>query len=203
MIPKIIGVSGNATSGKNTLARILASKLPKSCVYSLANNLRCETEGFLSKFGHNVWSEKSEEKSKFRNYLVEYAEIIRQSTKGQYFWKLLKREVEWNNLAVPFDFAIISDVRFDEFENDEVWWVKQNGILVYIEAYKNGSKIGPANYKEAENEGKLAAKCDKLLIWDHEAKDDEQIYLTNKTQVDKLIEAALKICSKNCQSHKS
>lgn len=185
---KIISISGNAGVGKDSLARILQTKLPKSSIYSLAYTLRLETEGILRQFGYNVWSQDRSEKEVFRNFLVEYAELARKSTKGTYYWKKLQEAIELNKEEL----VLVPDVRYDEYENDEVWWVKQNGILVYIEAYKNGSKVGPANYKEEQNEGKLAAKCDHLLVWDHQAQNDEQIYLTNKAQIDSIITKCFK-----------
>ena len=187
--PFVLGVSGNAGCGKSTLARIIKSRLPKSNIYSLAALLRVETESFLNKFGHNVWTEDREEKSKFRTYLVETAEIARQATKGQYYWKKLWTDiVSWER---DTDFCIISDVRFDEFENDEIWWVKQNGILVYIEGWKGGVRIGPANHKEKQNEHNLKHKADYTLEWDHEAvpdPNDIKIYSNYKRQIDTILE---------------
>jgi hypothetical protein len=189
----IIGIAGNSRSGKDTLARILKEKIENSDVFSLAFYLRKETEHFLRDYGHNVWSQKSEEKEKFRNYLVEYAEIIRQFTKGQYFWKKLEEYLKWHFFEKKKSFAIISDVRFDEFESDEVWWVKQNGVLVFVDGYQgNGIRIPPANKKEAENEQKLIKKADFTISWVHKNQSDEEIYQEYKTEIDKITNHCLK-----------
>lgn len=186
-MPKIIGISGAATCGKDTLARILKSKLPNSKIYSLAFHLRTETEEYLKKHGHNVWSQNREEKEKFRNYLVEYAEIARQATKGKYFWNLLDQAICFSDQK----FIIVSDVRFDEFPEDEVFWVKKSGVLIHIDAWRNGIRILPANYKEEQNEGKLVAKADYILNWEHSGDSDEEIYSQNMQEIDKILELCL------------
>lgn len=186
--PKVLGIGGNAGVGKDTLGRILKTLLPNSETFSLAFSLRKETEKILKKFNHNVWTQNRSAKSEFRMFLVEYAELARKATHGQYFWKKLNKEIKKNHSYL--DYAIVTDVRFDEYDRDEVFWVKNNGELIYLSAEdRNKQMVGPANYKEQQNGPRLAAKHDHHLHWQltYPVLSDEEIYLKNETAIDKLV----------------
>lgn len=192
--PYIVGVAGNAGVGKDTLARILKSKFThhglQSEIFSLAFQLRGETDKILRKFNLNVWTQNREEKSVFRNFLVEYAELARRKSSGQYFWGKLDKMFK-NSYWKDLDIALISDVRFCEYEKDEVWWVKKNGMLVLVDAYKDCAKILPANKKEQHNYPKLKENCDFRLVWNHEGLSDEDIYSKNRTKIDEIVNTCI------------
>ena len=82
----------------------------------------------------------------------------------------------------PEKVNIITDVRFDEYEKDEVYWVKNeiNGVLIHIAKYEeiNGKRIflQPANAAEARNNPNLIDKADFVLNWPHEENKEKQIY---------------------------
>lgn len=190
--PKVIGLSGNAGVGKDTLARILKDLIPNSEIFSLAFYLRKETEKILKKFNHNVWTQNRDLKSEFRLFLVEYAELARKHTKGQYFWKKLHKDIKKNHSGL--DYAIISDVRYDEYDRDEVFWVQTNGVLVYLAAKSpSGEVIPPANYKEQQNAPRLATKSSHQLYWDitNPPLPENEIYKKYKTEIDGLVESCI------------
>ena len=69
-------------------------------------------------------------------------------------------------------YAVVTDIRFDEYEEDEVYWLKNEmgGILVHISLFefKNGKKIfnKPANSDEASQNPRLLEKADYIIEWE-------------------------------------
>lgn len=165
-----IGVSGNAMSGKNTLAKIIQKRFENSAFFeelSLAATLRQELEPFiLETCGFSAFTEIREQKSFIRNLLVETAKLRRFGSKGTYYTKKLQPKIHefLANGITP----IITDLRFDEYEKDERWWLKEknNGVLVHItRMLPNGMKLAPANSTEAENDPKMEAAADIKIVW--------------------------------------
>jgi hypothetical protein len=187
---KITGIAGNAGVGKDTLGRILQSKTPNSKCFSLAYSLRKEVEKTLNKFNLNVWTQNRQEKEIFRNFLVEYANLARNKTQGTYFWKKLHKNIKLASQIDCIDYAFITDVRYAEYEKDELWWVKNHGKLIHLSGFKeNGLIINPANSKERENYKSLYDAADYRLEWVHSnnSKTDNEIYLDNQTQIDLIV----------------
>jgi len=178
---KIIGISGVATSGKDTLcsliARHLNSKNIKSQRLALADNLKNDLKSFIcDKFDINIIEASSQEKSLIRPIMVAYGKTKRILSKGKHWTDMLDKEIEelLNQKIVP----IITDVRYMEYPEDEFFWLKsRNGILIHISRLDiNGNLITPANLEEKENDVKIKEKADLKLIWETEDDIDSLYY---------------------------
>lgn len=171
--PLLISVSGISRSGKNTfcdlLETILLQKYNLKCKHlSFAKQLRKDTEFYLMReFGFDVWDNK--DKEKFRPFLVWYANLKRQNSKGLYFIEKLSKEIE--NLTI-FDAQVLllSDLRFAENEYDEVDFCRQNGPILHITKYSLdsvGRKVydTPPNEFESSNDPKIKSMSDYQIEW--------------------------------------
>ena len=75
--------------------------------------------------------------------------------------------------------VVITDIRYDEFAEDEVDWVKKelNGFFVHISKYTEdkGVKVFglPPNEDEAINNPKLIEKADYLIQWPDKLKEEQ------------------------------
>lgn len=181
--PLIIGVGGICRAGKNTfcdlLQKTLSEKGTKSIQLSFAQQLRNETSEFLDEnFGLNVWDDT--DKEKFRPFLVWYANLKRQSSRGLYFINKLRITMNLYKETV----MLINDARFKEFEFDELDFVKENGLVVHISKYKivgylednlgNPVKVfdDPPNEFEAKNDPIIKAAADYHVCWENVGKEN-------------------------------
>ena len=93
---KVIGICGNARSGKDTLAKnikeILSEQNIKSQILSFADELKKSVDDFLiSQIGISAFSEDSEEKKIIRPFLVCWGtEVMRSINKNVWIDKLAK-----------------------------------------------------------------------------------------------------------------
>jgi dephospho-CoA kinase len=147
---KIIGISGVATSGKDTLcsliARHLSSKDIKSQRLALADNLKNDLKDFIcDKFDINILEASSQEKTLIRPIMVAYGKVKRTLSKGKHWTNMLDLSIE--DLVKEDTVPIVTDVRYMEYPEDEFFWLKsRNGILVHISRLDmNGNLIMPAN----------------------------------------------------------
>lgn len=109
----MIGISGIARSGKDTLARSLKRILETEDnleveIISLANQLKEDLDDLIKKnFGFSAFSENTEEKNLIRPILVSYGESMKEKF-GKTVWveKLMEKRD-------PKKFTIVPDVRFD------------------------------------------------------------------------------------------
>lgn len=181
MNKKFIGVGGVARAGKNLYCDLLLKQLKEQYglnakLFSLAAELKNDCASLVrEKFNLDVFTENTTEKNLFRSTLVSYADERRKATQGRYWIEKLKKnlipELENNPLI---DVAIITDLRFDEYEKDEVFWLKEEnkGALVHIRKYsynqysKHRVFTPAANPTELENDPKLQKKADYLLEWE-------------------------------------
>ena len=65
-------------------------------------------------------------------------------------------------------YKIITDIRYDDYEMDEVSWLKDElgGILIHISMIgEDGEPIPPANPEEARNNPELIEKADFKVEW--------------------------------------
>ncbi len=174
--PYLIAVSGAARSGKDTFGQFLASyllrksKLPLNIKqFSLAACLKEECKQLVQeKHRLDVFSEKTEDKNIFRQTLVDYAEQKRQETKGTYFIDKLKSQIwlwfERKHFS-PRSIAIITDVRFKEYQYDELDFIKKNGILIHLTRVNGIEVVLPANDKERLNDPILNLLADFKVTW--------------------------------------
>jgi len=168
----VIGISGFARSGKDTLASLLNSKLNergfRSKIFSFATALKLDMESFLvDKFGISPFTNESDLKSKIRPLLIAYGNAQRDSSKGTYWFNRLKPEIDSffeNNGGV----AIIPDLRFKQYEFDEFDFIKSyssNFIVTVSRQLKDGSMNKAAHSSEEGSFPFFVKNSDHDLIW--------------------------------------
>ena len=173
MTKKYIGVSGVARSGKNLFCDIaikqLSQKGIKAKQYALAYYLKKDCEDFIkTKLGLNVFSENTEDKSIFREMLVWYGGVKRKQTEGTYWTSMLQKDLETDDSEVIF----VSDIRYDQYAKDEVFWIKDalKGKLIHVSKYTYNDNdervfILPPNEHERINDPLVRSKSDYKLEW--------------------------------------
>lgn len=171
----IIGVSGVAGVGKDTFFDLLSEKI--ACEqYSLANALKDEVRQWC-RMHYNVDSVSCsrEEKEIIRPFLVFHGSTKRRRSNGRHWIDKLNDDIIKSGSQ---KIKVITDIRYDDFENDEAGWVKNElgGVLVHISQYTEETDIHtgtlvkkfktPANAEEARNEPKLIKKSDYKIEWE-------------------------------------
>lgn len=185
---KIIGISGIARSGKDTIADALLAEIsntfPNLIVEkkSLAFFLKEEMKSFIAeKFEKDVHLLDGEDKEMLRPLLVAYGFAKRSQTKGKYFTDLLSKEL----LNEPNKVYIVSDIRYADNEADELFWLRENkGLLIHISRFnssKDGEKVflSPPNEDERRNDPILEKAADFNISW-KTAKTPEELAKMSK-----------------------
>lgn len=167
----ILGISGVATSGKDTLFLILQKNLANKGIVlkraALADQLKIDLMEFCEKhIGINILKASSEEKRIIRGLMVSYGKIKREQTRGKHWTSLLQKEIDFNlkNNIIP----VVTDIRYAEYEEDELHWLKKmnNGVLVHVSRIlQNGDLLPPANEEEAINDPILKKNADFKFCW--------------------------------------
>ena len=170
---KIIGIAGNARSGKDTLGKnfekILEDNGIKSRVFSFANELKKSVDGFLMKqLGISAFTEDEDEKKIIRPFLVFWGTDMMRSVNDNIWVEKLQPSLYDDQVN------IITDVRF----LNELQWVKDNnGFSVLLK--RDGAE--PANNYEEENNKCIADSADLCFhIGDF---DDERLIQTAANEV--------------------
>lgn len=180
-----IGIGGVARAGKDSFANSLLNLLKidgyKSIRSSLAEPLKHDCKDFISaKLGLDVWTDNTQDKAIFREMLVWYGKVKRQQTEGKYWTDLLTKRVE---MQAP-DICIVPDVRYSQYPEDEVFWVKEkmNGVLIHVQRTDaNGDVIPPANMDESINDKIVRDNADFRLEWPTVGSEDLYL-LDNRVQ---------------------
>lgn len=161
--PFIIGISGLAGSGKDTLTKYIIESFGEFQFQhmSLAEELKRSLKDFCEKqFGISPFTIDREKKSLIRPILVETARVKRIVSKGTYYTSLLEPRV--NQCFFDNKIPIISDIRYAEYEEDEVFWIKNNrGIIIHVE--RDG--VTPPNQDEAKNDPIIKKMADIKIKW--------------------------------------
>lgn len=168
----LIGISGYARSGKDTLASILKESLLssgiKTKVFSFAFSLKNDINDFCnSKIGISSFTEVTELKNKIRPILIAYGQVQRNISNGTYWLNKLKPEID-NFFIDGGTVAIISDLRFKEYEFDEVDFIrsyKNNMIITVSRIMENGILNTAAHESESENLPRISRAADYELTW--------------------------------------
>jgi hypothetical protein len=168
----LIGISGYARSGKDTLASILKESLLssgiKTKVFSFAFSLKNDINDFCnSKIGISSFTEVTELKNKIRPILIAYGQVQRNISNGTYWLNKLKPEID-NFFIDGGTVAIISDLRFKEYEFDEVDFIrsyKNNMIITVSRIMENGILNTAAHESESENLPRISRVADYELTW--------------------------------------
>jgi len=132
---KVIGLTGVARSGKDTFCKTLIDLFKEKDIcakrFAIADALKDDINPFLiSKFGIDVFNCSAEQKEFIRPMMVAYGKCKRKETEGKYWTSILENKIKNDNC----DIAIITDVRYCEFEKDEAHWIKNvmSGKLIHI-----------------------------------------------------------------------
>jgi hypothetical protein len=165
----IIGISGVAGSGKDTFFNLLSARAPCKR-YSLADELKREVNQWCRMhYGIDSQACTREEKEIIRPLLVFHGGLKRQASEGRYWIERLKDRLVKDKFN---GFKIVTDIRYDEYENDEVSWLKNelNGILVHVSQYemKSGRQYfrAAANPEEERNDPIIREKSDFQIEWE-------------------------------------
>jgi len=158
----IIGISGVARSGKDTLANgfveIFKQFGIKAKRYALADALKHECRNFLKKnIGINPFTTNDEEKKIIRPFLVFYGTEMRRKLDEDCWIKALEK------LRNDGEIMIVSDIRYE----NEAKWIKDNGgLLIHISRTLNsGETVPPANEQEKINDPIVAGLSDPCFVW--------------------------------------
>lgn len=149
---KIIGIAGNARSGKDTLGenfvKILSDQGIKAKKYSFAHELKKSVDDFLIReIGISAFTEDEEEKKTIRPFLVFWGTDMMRKINNNIWVEKIESSLYDNHVN------IITDLRFD----NELRWIKDNkGLSVLIK--RDG--ISPANEYEKVNNEKMERLVD-------------------------------------------
>jgi|10_taG_2_1085330.scaffolds.fasta_scaffold00617_14 hypothetical protein len=200
-----IGVSGVAGAGKDLFFNILSKKMPVRR-FALADKLKWECAKWCyDQYDIDPLECTREEKSRIREFLVFHGTFKRRLSKGQHWINKLDPEIKGFLLnAVTEDVPVITDIRYQEYENDEVSWVqdKLNGVLVHVSQYEMKEATSksewpkkemkrvfrePVNLEEARQDPILMGKADFLIKWEKIKGDNplDSAYLNE--EVDKFV----------------
>lgn len=174
-----IGIAGVARSGKDSLAleieNLIRSYKGKT-IYktSLAKPLKEDCKDFIKQYlGLDVFTDKNEEKAIFREFLVWYGKVKRQQTEGKYWTDLLDKRVK----ELKPDICIVPDIRYLQYEEDEVIWLKSkpNSVLIHLQRIAiNGEIVPPANMDESINDSIIQNSADYKIVWPTFIDDNKQ-----------------------------
>jgi len=172
----IIAFTGYASCGKNSFCNamksVIETEIPNKDVqiFSFAESLRHELDNFLQiNFQVSAWEENREIKEKIvRPFLVAHGNARRHYSNNQYWIDRLSKKID----SSECDIALISDLRFAESDNDEIYWLKnKQGLSFYVERYENGKQIKPPNMFEKKNCIVLKKQADEVIKMNTEETD--------------------------------
>lgn len=159
----VIGISGPARSGKDTLGDQFISILNgwgiKCQKVSFANQLKEESDDFLKNtIGISAFTQNDEEKKIIRPFLVTWGTHVRRKLDPDVWVKSVKKHLKDDVVTV------ICDVRFE----NELNWIKDiGGYTVFVNRITpEGTLVPPANKDEEEHTMKLQSECDHSFTWD-------------------------------------
>lgn len=172
----IIGLAGKAGSGKDTLFNILQHALAPTTTqrWSIGDIVRADLNKLdgLASNDINLFKLKGPQKEIWRPLMAAYGNACRQETEGRYFINELDWRLRFTQQPTLPIISVITDIRFDQFEHDEVHWVKEElkGKLVYIDRYTtdldgNKSAIPFVNDLERSQDENLRKKADIIINW--------------------------------------
>ena len=193
---KMIGLCGLARTGKDTLCQALINECATRGIrakrYSIADELKKQLYPFIwQQYEIDIYNCTNEEKELVRPLMVDWGLIHRQRSEGAYLTDILQGSIDADtyiqnmpmmpmmpmsacNITMPScDLPIITDVRYDQYKKDEVYWVKERnqGALVHIKKIigedNNGNPIyvEPPNEQERLNDPILQDEADYHVEW--------------------------------------
>mgnify|MGYP001767720131 CR=1 FL=1 len=193
---RVIGIGGCARAGKDTFAAILIKQLElkgkRVKRVALAGPLKAFCDEFCQKnLGISAFTQNNDEKLMIRPMLVWFGDAKRKQTNGR-FWVDLADKTIKEAEAEGYDYAVVTDVRYDYYKSDEVEWLKneRKGVLIHVSQFSwmrpSTTKVSttpltrvfvpPANDHELLNDPKVAKKADVRVEWENVGKlSDEEM----------------------------
>lgn len=176
-----IGISGLAGAGKDLFYNLLCSRLSTKTIkrYALADSLKSELRSTIRDlYNIDILNCSREDKELVRPFLVFHGRTRRLKSNGRHWIEILNDIFKENE--GKSDISCITDIRYTEYEKDEVYWLKSElkGILVHVSKYtlENGEKIfqSAPNKDEKDNDPVLISAADYLVEWENfNGKDGE------------------------------
>lgn len=165
----LFGIGGVARSGKDSFANLLLDHVQINlgqgmASHAFAQELKREIDPFLkARHGISAFTRDSNEKAIIRPDLVAWGKMRRDESNGTHWIRQIESLVT-HQLACGVD-VIITDVRFNTHDRDELAWIKSlGGKVVYIErVLLDGSILPPANEEEAANTFKVREAADLIV----------------------------------------
>ncbi len=175
-----IALSGVAGCGKNTVSSIITKLLGRLDLpykeLAIADNLKKELiPSSKELYGIDPSNCSRREKDLIRPFLVAHGEIKRNLSEGRHWVNQVNYKLDAEKIN------IITDVRFNKYEKDEVYWVKNeiNGVLIHVSLYniENNRRVflPPANETELKNDLLVKKEADFILNWPFEKDKTKQI----------------------------
>ena len=169
----VIGLSGLARSGKDTLCELLIEEFKSQGIrakrFALADELKKDLQDLcMRKFGIDPMCCSSEEKSIIRPLLVAYGFAHRKMSEGKYWTAKLQRKIFESMTLGHCDIAIITDIRYAEYEEDETFWLANRmcGILIHVSRLReDGTLILPPNSDEERNDPFIEKAAHFKIKW--------------------------------------
>ncbi len=189
-----IACAGLATSGKSLFSTLLKQRLAlkyphlKYSEFALAEKLKLELQPIVKElYDIDIFNCTPEEKELIRPLMVLHGKMKRIRTSGRHWVEILEPKLR----ASTCDINVITDLRYDDFPNDEVSWCQKElgGLLVHISLFNKivnaigfGNFPNPDNFigytsvpqeapndDEARNNPKLQAKADYRISWEKQS----------------------------------
>jgi hypothetical protein len=157
----MIGISGYARSGKDTLGESLCRILKEHGIYAktfaFANCLKQDINDFcFEKFNISSFTKNDDEKKLIRPLLVGYGESARKKNKNLWIERL-QENLPSNVLP------IVTDIRY---ENEADWLNSKKGFIINLDrTTKDGILLEPANDQEKINAPLVKKKSFFNLSW--------------------------------------
>jgi len=104
--------------------------------YSLADQLKKDLNPFfIQKFGIDIFNCTPQEKELVRPLMVSYGKVWRNKSNGTHWTSFLLKQIKEDSSKEKI-VPIVTDIRYSEFANDELQWIRQNdGFLIHIKRY--------------------------------------------------------------------
>jgi hypothetical protein len=175
---KIIGISGLAGDGKDSLCNMLRDLFESDGFtferMAFAEEIKEECrEALMSMYNINPLTCSREEKSTIRDFLVFYAKVKREESSGTHWVKKLEKKIKALPKSKLDRIICIPDVRHAQYEKDEAQWIKKKkGILIHVKKYRIEEGVAfnkfystPVNSEEAHHTPKLEELADFIIEW--------------------------------------
>ena len=176
----IIGLGGIAQSGKDFFFTNLKKTTKRNVIrFAIADELKKELFSLIKNtYNVDIFNCSAEDKEKIRPMLLSHGKIRRNESKGRHWINKISEKIK-DAAKDKENIVVITDIRYDEFAEDEVDWVKKelNGFFVHISKYIEDKGVRvfglPPNEDEAINNPKLIEKADYLIQWPDKLKEEQ------------------------------